>query len=158
MTLQIRELVPGKTIAKLPKRYTLEGKAASPPLIWTEMPKDTKEFVLLFENLDTARVHWLMYSIPAKATSLPEGIQNDEVLSEPSKLTGTIQGITDFKKSGVGYIAPSVNAGKQERYQFTLYALDAKLGLQPGLDKASLMFMIQGHIIGKGELIVTSGK
>ena len=78
-------------------------------------------------------------------------------LSEPAKLAGTIQGITDFKQAGVGYIAPT-QAGKSHRYQFTLYVLDAKLGLQPGLDKASLMFLLQGHIIAKGELIVTCGK
>jgi hypothetical protein len=158
IVLQIPPLVPGKTALKLPKRYTLEGKGVSPPLAWGKLPKDSRELALLFEDLEVSRVRWLVYSIPAKATALPEGIPNDEVLAEPSKLAGTIQGITDFKQSGVGYIAPSTKAGKEERYQFTLYALDAKLGLQPGLDKASLMFLIQGHVIGKGELIVTSGK
>ena len=146
---------PGKAI---PKRYTAEGKGISPPLVWSELPQETRELALVFEDLEGPRVHWLVYSIPTKATSLPEGLPNDEVLSEPSKLAGTIQGITDFKQSGVGYIAPNTKAGELHRYQFTLYALDAKLGLQPGLDKASLMFLVQGHIIGKGELIVTCGK
>lgn len=155
ITLEIPLLKPGTA---LPKRYTAEGRALSPPLVWSNLPKDTKELALVFEDLEGPRVHWLVYSIPAKATSVREGMPRDEVLSEPSKLVGTIQGITDFKQSGVGYIAPTARVGKPHRYQFTLYALDAKLGLQPGLDKASLLFLIQGHLLGKGELIVTSGK
>jgi hypothetical protein len=142
----------------MPKRYTAEGKAVSPPLVWGDLPKETMELALVFEDLEGPRVHWLMYAIPAKAISLREAIPQDEVLSEPSKLAGTMQGITDFKQSGGGYIAPTAQAGKPHRYLFTLYALDAKLGLQPGLDKASLMFLMQGHIIGKGELIVSCGK
>jgi len=158
ITLEIPLVKPGKGPPTMPKRYTAEGKAVSPPLVWSYLPKESRELALVFEDLEGARVHWLVYSIPAKVPSLPEGLPNDEVLSEPSRLVGTIQGITDFKQSGVGYIAPSTKADKPQRYQFTLFALDAKLGLQPGLDKASLMFLIQGHIIGKGELILTCGK
>ncbi len=155
LLLEIPVVKPG---AALPKRYTAEGKALSPPLVWSSVPKDTRELALLFEDVDGPRVHWLLYSIPVKATSLPEGISKDEVLSEPSRLVGTIQGITDFKQSGVGYVAPVREEGKPHRYRFTLYALDAKLGLQPGLDKASLLVLLQGHILGRGEFIVTTGK
>ncbi len=155
VTFGIPLLKPG---AALPKRYTAQGKSLSPPLAWSGLPNDTKELAVVFEDVDRTRVHWVLYSIPAKVVSLPEGIPRDEMLSEPSKLVGTIQGITDFKGSGPGYIAPVYEPGSPHRYQFTLYALDAKLGLQPGLDKASLLLLLQGHILGKGEFVVTSGK
>ena len=154
MTLEIPQLKPGSA---LPKKNTAGGKALSPPLVWTNLLNQTKEYALIFEDVEGPRVHWLLYSIPAKATRLREGIPKDEVLSEPSSLVGTIQGITDFKQLGIGYIAPTAEAGKPHRYVFTLYALDARLGLQPGLDKASLLVLMQGHIIGKAQFEVRSG-
>lgn len=43
--------------------------------------------------------------------------------------------------------------GGVHRYVFTLYALNAKLALKPGLTKDELMKAIQGHVIEKLELI-----
>jgi Raf kinase inhibitor-like YbhB/YbcL family protein len=143
--LEIPSLKPG---AAMPKRYTAEGRSLSPPLVWSLAPPTTLEYALVLEDLDDARVHWLMYRIPGKVIAIPEGIPADEILSEPSRLSGAIQGITGFRQKAPGYIPP-VNG---HQYQFTLYALDARLGLMPGLDKASLMSLMQGHIAGKGEL------
>ena len=142
--LEILSLKPG---AAMPKRYTGQGRSLSPPLAWSFAPEKTLEYALIMEDLDDGKVHWVMYRIPGKITAIPEGIPAVEVLKEPSKLSGTIQGTTAFRQKGPGYIPPV--SGR--RYQFTLYALDAHLGLLPGLDKESLMSLVQGHIIGKGE-------
>jgi Raf kinase inhibitor-like YbhB/YbcL family protein len=141
------EILSLKSGAAMPKRYTAQGRSVSPPLTWSFAPQKTLEYALIMEDLDDGKVHWLMYRIPGKITAIPEGISNDEVLKEPSRLSGTIQGTTGFREKGPGYTPPV--SGR--RYQFTLYALDAHLGLLPGLDKESLMVLIQGHIIGKGE-------
>ncbi len=137
------------------KRYAAFGKDMSPPLIWSNVPSRALELVLIFEEVETGRVHWLLYRIPGTALGLREDLPQEEVLSEPAKLSGTIQGLTDFKDLGPGYHGPNPPEGKETRYRFLLYALDTRLGLLPGLDKASLMSLIQDHIIGAGELIVT---
>ena len=40
-------------------------------------------------------------------------------------------------------------------YHFTLYALEAKLVAEPGLDKKTLLREIDEHVLGEGELIGT---
>jgi Raf kinase inhibitor-like YbhB/YbcL family protein len=154
ITLESPVLKPDKPI---PKRYTSAGNSSSPPLVWRDVPEGTMEMALVFEDLEGPTVRWLVYRIPPKATGLPEGIPSQEMLSEPSRLSGTIQGLTDFKHTGPGYIAPDQSA-KGHRCRFTLYALDARMGLLPGLDRTSLMSLIQSHIIGKGELLVICGQ
>ncbi len=156
ITLEIPYVKPG---AALPKRYTGGRKSVSPPLVWANVPDGARELALVFEEAESGRVHWLLYSIPTKATSLPEDLPRDEVLSAPSRLTGTIQGITAFvKDSGPGYVGPIPSDAGERKYRFTLYALDARMGLQPGLDKASLLFMIKDHILATGEFTVKLGK
>lgn len=155
VTLDSPVLKPGRA---MPKRYTAYGKDVSPPLVWSNIPKGAQELALVFEDTDSARVHWLLYRIPATAPGLREAIPSDEVLSEPAKISGTTQGITDFRDSGPGYHGPDPPPDKKHRYRFTLYALDAKLGLLPGLDKASLLALIRDHVIGEGELVVTYPK
>jgi Raf kinase inhibitor-like YbhB/YbcL family protein len=141
----------------IPKRYAAEGKSYSPPLVWTNLPEATRELALVFEDVEESKVYWLVYRISVKATKLPENLPRNEVLTDPPKLAGMIQGLTDFKQAGPGYVAPDRVSGKEHRYRFTLYALDAQMGLLPGLDKDSLMVLIQNHIIGKGELPVKYG-
>ena len=147
-------LKPGKPI---PKRYAA-GKDISPPLVWTGLPQGTQELVLIFEDAETSRVYWLLYRLSPKLLGLSEGVPHDEVVSDPPKIAGIIQGITDFRSSGPGYHGPDPPSGPARHYRFTIYALDARLGLQPGLDKTSLMILIQDRIIGKGELVVTCRK
>jgi Raf kinase inhibitor-like YbhB/YbcL family protein len=138
----------------MPKRYTAYDKNVSPPLVWSNIPRGALELALIFEDAENARVHWLLYRIPATAPGLKEAIPRDEVLAEPKKILGTIQGTTDFKDLGPGYNGPNLPSEKEHRYRFVLYALDAKLGLAPGLDKASLMALIRDHVMGEGELVV----
>ena len=65
----------------IPVKYTQAGEQVSPPLTWTNTPPNTQSFVLHFHDPDVARnrttddqVHWLVWNIPATATSLPEGV------------------------------------------------------------------------------------
>jgi len=155
MTLEIPFMKPGSA---LPKRYTKKEKNISPPLVWSRLPNDVREFALILEDIDEPRVHWIVYAIPATLAGLPEGLPGDEVIHAPAKLSGIIQGITDFKGEGPGYHGPDPQPDKQHRYGFTIYALDARLALPPGLDKTSLLTLIQSHIIGQGELVVTFRK
>ncbi len=155
LTVEIPFLKSG---AVMSKKYAAYGKDISPPLVWTDLPSGALELALVFEDVENARVHWLLYGIPATAPGLREGMPQDEVISVPAKISGTIQGLTNFTDQGPGYHGPNPPEGEKRRYRFLLYALDARLGLLPGLDKASLMSVIRDHIIGEGELDVTCCK
>ncbi len=149
MNLDCIDLKPGEP---MPKRYRADGKELSPPLTWSLAPRDTHELALVFESLEDGKVLWLLYRIPSKATGLKAGLPSDVVLKSPQQISGTIQGLTSFRLPG--YHGPQLVSGKEGRYRFTLYAIDAHLGLLPGLDKASLMALIQDHIVGEGTLTV----
>ncbi len=53
MTLEIPFMKPGSA---LPKRYTKKEKNISPPLVWSRLPNDVREFALILEDIDEPRV------------------------------------------------------------------------------------------------------
>ena len=142
----------------MPKRFTAAGKNVSPPLVWSAVPDSAREIALVFETVDGRQVHWVAYRIPAGIPGLPEGLPAEEVVANFKKLDGIIQGRTSFSGRGPGYHGPAPSQGKGQQFRFTLYAVGARLGLLPGLDRDSLLYLIKGHIVGKGELIVTGRK
>src|ERR1700754_3351108 len=90
---------PGATI---PQQHTCDGPDRSPPLTWTAPPAGTTAFALVCEDPDAPGglwVHWVLWGIPATATSLPEGVK-----PEPTRADGSRHGTNDFKK--IGYNGP----------------------------------------------------
>ncbi|AHM57968.1 hypothetical protein EAL2_808p04650 (plasmid) [Peptoclostridium acidaminophilum DSM 3953] len=131
----------------IPSKYTCDGENISPELSWSGFPEGTKSFALIAEDPDAPAgtwVHWILYDIPVNVTALPEGVPDDEVLSN-----GARQGLSDFKD--IGYGGPCPPRGVH-RYFFKLYALDEKLGLKSGLSKKSLLDKIKGHVIAEAEI------
>jgi Raf kinase inhibitor-like YbhB/YbcL family protein len=58
--------------------------------------------------------------------------------------------------SRIGYNGPFPPRGSgRHRYHFKLYALNAKLQLDPGATKQELLDAMQGHIVGEAKLIGT---
>jgi Raf kinase inhibitor-like YbhB/YbcL family protein len=152
MTIQITStaFAEGQPI---PKKYTGEGTDLSPPLAWSNLPKGTKELALICDDPDAPNgdwVHWVIYKIPADAKGLPEGVARDPKLKEPA---GALQGENSWPSTG--YRGPLPPPGKVHHYYFKLYALDAPLQVEPGLDKPALLKQIKGHELGKGELMGT---
>jgi Raf kinase inhibitor-like YbhB/YbcL family protein len=135
----------------IPKKYTGEGEDISPPLSWSGAPPGTKSFALICDDPDAPMgtwVHWVLYDLPASATSLPAKLPTDETL--PS---GARQGTTDFKK--IGYGGPYPPRGKPHRYFFKLYALDMTLALKPRATKPQVLKAMQGHILAETSLMGT---
>ena len=150
---------------RIPIESTCYGAHVSPALDWSDAPAGTESFALLVEDIDhsTGRwVHWVLYDIPADATGLTGGVPTStDVLPD-----GTTQGTNDDKN--IGYNGPCPpplvriyhysHADPKippHRYEFTVYALDAELGLPPGTTKAELVSAMEGHILAQA---VTMGK
>lgn len=135
----------------IPARYTGAGEDISPPLSWSDVPEGTESFVVIMDDPDAPMgtwVHWVIYDIPKSVTALDEGVPAKDVLPDGAK-----QGVNDFRR--IGYGGPYPPPGPAHRYVTTLYALDGVPNLGPGLDKASVLEAIEGHVLGTARLTGT---
>jgi Raf kinase inhibitor-like YbhB/YbcL family protein len=142
----------------IPKKYTGEGADVSPPLAWSNLPEATKELALICDDPDAPTpepwVHWVIYKIPASLAGLPEGVARDVRLKNPP---GALQGQNSWPKGkgNIGYRGPMPPPGGTHHYHFKLYALEAHLSADSGLDKKALLLEIQEHVLAAGELVGT---
>jgi Raf kinase inhibitor-like YbhB/YbcL family protein len=142
---------------EIPSRFTCEGEDVSPALAWTGVPAAAASLVLIVDDPDapdpknpkTTWVHWLLYNLPTAATGLAEGIAAGDLPP------GTLQGLNDWKRTGWGGPCPPVG---RHRYFFKLYALGTVLADLHQPTKAKLEAAMDGHVLGKAELIGTYEK
>ena len=148
MTLTSTAFAEGQT---LPRSCTGDAGDVSPAMHWSTSPDGTRSFALVCRDPDAHAgpfIHWVIYNIPETARGLPERIATTEQLKD-----GTVQGRNDF--GSIGYGGPKPPPGKVHRYIFELYALDAMLPVEPGIDAERLKQLMNGHILGKSELVGT---
>jgi Raf kinase inhibitor-like YbhB/YbcL family protein len=132
----------------IPSQYTCDGAEISPPLSWSGVPEGTASLALISDDPDAPMgtwVHWVLFNVPADATSLPEKIPPDQTLSD-----GSLQGVNDSGKFGYGGPCPP---GGTHRYYFKLYALDTLLALSERVTKQDLLDAMEGHILAEGQLM-----
>ncbi len=136
---------------EVPVKYTCFSKAdpVSPAIQWSNPPKGTVAFAVLFHDLDNAPnkgmfdvTHWIVWNIPGTATSLPEGVAAGTQMAD-----GTTQGKN--VRGANAYRGPCPPPGKPHHYIFELYALDSKLDAGPDASRADVMKAMDGHVIGK---------
>lgn len=136
---------------QIPLAYTKDGTNTSPPLCWADLPRGTKELALIFEGVTPATrepwVHWLVYKIPTGAEGLPSGYKPMRGPEEPVPI---LQGGNSL--GNVGYDGPQGTVGRTFRYRIRLFALDAPLEAQAGLDRKALERAINGHVLDEVEL------
>lgn len=135
----------------IPKKYTGDGANLSPPLKWSNVPKNTKSLALVVDDPDAPMgtwVHWLIYGIPAVSSGLEESTSAKADLPDGSK-----QGKNSWDK--IGYGGPAPPPGKVHRYFFKLFALDQPVTLRPGARKEELMAAVKEHILASAELVGT---
>lgn len=106
------------------------GADTNPPLAWSNAPAGTVGYVLLMSTVaneaggTVTKYNWVLYDIPALASSIPE---NNTVIATGN--TGTTQvGTPGLTSDGplYSYSPPCSAAGSGSRsYTFTLYALSA---------------------------------
>ena len=133
------------------ERYTCDGEDVSPPLRWTGVPEGAVSVALIVDDPDAPRgtwVHWVLYSLPADVTELPEGVSTTAVTAESA-----INGENDF--GDLGYGGPCPPRGDPHRYFFKLYALDSALDLESGDEKEELLKAMEGHVVTETSLMGT---
>ena len=143
-----------KPQAEIPQQYTCEGADRAPPLDWKDVPKGTKSLALIVDDPDApdpkapkmTYVHWVLYNLPPDTTGLTENA---------SYPPGTKQGKNDWKRTGYGGPCPPIG---RHRYYFKLYALDTVLPDLKSPTKADLEKAMEGHVLGKTELMGTYEK
>lgn len=138
----------------MPAKYTEYADGVAPALSWSAVP-NAQSYVVIMEDPDakpvTPVVHWLAWNIPAKVTSLPEGLQEQPRLTEPE---GVLQGRTTH--GSTGWYGPHPPVGDApHHYHFQVYALDRMLDVPWGADRDTLLQAMQGHVLAKGELVGT---
>lgn len=131
----------------IPRRFTGEGQDISPPLVFQQVPRGTREIALICDDPDAPTpepwVHWVLYKLSAATRSLDEGETGGGVVGKNS--WGT-----------VGYRGPLPPPGHGvHRYRFRVYALDTEPDLAPGVDKEELLGAMQGHVLAEAELVGT---
>jgi hypothetical protein len=128
------------------------GEGTSPAISWTNVPPGTQCFVLNMHDEDVARnkttddqAHWVVWPIPATATSLSEGQPKGAKLPN---------GAYQISATGQVYRGPGAGAnGPKHHYMFELYALDTTISVEPTSDafetRANVFKAMQGHVLAK---------
>lgn len=144
--------------AAIPAKHSCDGEDASPELRWSGAPAGTKSFALIMDDPDAPPgtwVHWVLYDLPASTKTLPRGVAKTEAGPDGSR-QGACWGVDSFDR--VGYHGPCPPPGAPHRYFFTLYALDARLGLKPRATKAEVQAAMRGRVLGTAELMGLYGR
>lgn len=160
-TLSSKEVAGGKQIplAQVFGGMGCTGKNLSPGLAWHGAPAGTKSYALTMYDPDAPTGsgwwHWVVYDIPASATSLAPGAGDPARKLLPA---GAMQGNTDFGAPGYG--GPCPPAGdKPHHYIFTLYALKtARLDVPAGATAAYVGFNIHANAIGSATFTALFGR
>lgn len=133
----------------MPAKYTCDRTSVNPPLAFTAVPSGTKSFAVLgWDDAPGALAStWVVYDIPATATSLPEAVP------EGASPMNFKQGRNSAGK--LGYSGPCpVAGGKPHRIYFDLYAIDApSLGLPAGASLARVHAAIKRHRLLEAKLM-----
>jgi Raf kinase inhibitor-like YbhB/YbcL family protein len=142
---------------EIPSLYTCQGKDVSPPLAWSGLPEGTKSLALIVDDPDAPDpaapkrtwVHWVLYDIPATTTGLEEATTSARLPA------GAREGTNDWNRTGYGGPCPPIG---RHRYFHKLYALDVVLPDLGPARKAEVEKAMEGHVIGKAELVGTYQK
>ncbi len=146
----------GKPMTKVQeyKGFGCSGDNLSPALEWKSVPAGTRSFAITVFDLDAPTGsgwwQWIVYDIPATATSLPAGAGIMAALPAGAK-----QGRNDFGERNFGGACPPVG-DRPHHYIFTVHALKVdKLNVPEDASAALIGFNIQSNRIGLAKLTTT---
>jgi Raf kinase inhibitor-like YbhB/YbcL family protein len=133
------------SLERIPNRYTSDGENISPQLEWSGVPAGTQQLALICHDPDAPLpqgfTHWLLYNIPPTVNQIAE--------AGGSRFT---EGMNSSNQLGYTGPAPPKEHGPHH-YYFWLYALDAELNLESGLQREQLLDAIANHVIEQARLV-----
>ena len=133
---------------EIPRKYTCTGENVSPPLGWSDVPAQARSLALIVDDPDAPAgtwTHWIIWNIPAHATSLPEGVPP----AQESLPSGARQGKNDFGR--IGYGGPCPPPGRPHHYYFRLYALGAILDVKSGAARSDFEAAMRPLVLAQAE-------
>ena len=143
--------------ARIPDRYTADGKGVSPPLAWGPLPDGTAALALLVEDPDAPMpsplVHALVWDIDPSAHDLDEGAIGTIGDGRPGGAAPET-GRNSYQRRS--WLPPDPPPGHGEHgYVFQLFALSSvpDLGGSPG--RSRLLAAIRDRLVGAGVLTGT---
>ena len=132
----------------IPTRFTCSGRDFSPPLRWSDIPRGTRAFAVLMQDVDADRfLHWSVLDIPSALHRLAEGRVPPEVVETKNS----------FGDTGWGGPCPP-EGDDPHRYVFAIYALDETLGLDGGASPDDVQSAVADHAVGRGTLTGLFGR
>lgn len=157
LTIMVGKISVEISVLKLPYNYTCDGDDISPAITLGGVdPAVTKSLALIVNDPDEPGggdfTHWLIWNIePVRI--IPEAIAKEPEVSFPFAAR---QGKNSFGR--IGYSGPCPPKGRDHRYEFKVFGLDAVLDLQAGAEKKALLKAMEGHVVQYGETYVLYGR
>jgi len=137
----------------IPDRNSQNGENVSPPLEWSKGPQGTRSYVVLAEDAGGKQtepiIHWIVYNLDLATVRLPPGLPAEGNIEHGGNQGKNVAG-------KIGYIGPKPPAGEEHPYHFQVFALNAKLNLDPATaDRDAVIKAMKGKVIAEGDLIGT---
>lgn len=135
---------------RIPQEYTCDGANDSPPLNLHNVPPLARSLLLVVEDPDAPSgtfTHWTAWNMSADTRSIPRA-------ADISALGGR-EGLNDGGE--MGYTGPCPPSGSH-RYYFRVYALAKPATLPAGSAPAEVAALLEGDVLGRGELMGTYEK
>lgn len=134
----------------IPREHSCDGAGDSPPLAVADAPPAAVALALVMIDPDVPTPilptrtidHWVLWDAPVTngTVGFPAG----------GVPPGTVEGANS---NGEGYLPPCPPLGSPAHgYEFTVYALDAPLGLRAGATRADLEAALAGHVLAEATL------
>jgi hypothetical protein len=135
---------PWSSGSAIDRRYTCDGEALSPPLVWTGAPEDTQAYALVIDNMDDpSALNWVVTNIDFAITNTAEGaVPNGAVVARNSD-------------GNAAYSAPCPPRGTTHTFVATVYALDSLTPLDGDPDARTIVADIESAALEAATTVFT---
>ena len=134
------------------------GQNQSPDVTWSSAPPNTKSYAITLWDPDVPTgvgfVHWVLFNIPAKVTSLITGAG-----SQADAGVGATHGFTDYGFARYGGPCPAPG-DPPHHYHLTVYAFDVERfkEFDATTTYAKFLYFSRPHLLATGQIVALFGR